>query len=73
MPPNNCRLRRSAKSAIVDPVPKKLPTSFRLTKDAQDLLEKLAEYEGTSRTSMLEILIRQRARHLLPKEDRATS
>jgi hypothetical protein len=51
----------------------KLPTSFRLTKVAQDLLEKLAEHEGTNRTAILEILIRQRARHLLPKEDRATS
>ena len=38
------------------------PTSFRLSSEGKDLLEKLAEKWGVNRTAMLEILIRERAK-----------
>lgn len=39
----------------------KSPTSFRLTKEALDMLDKLADACGVNRTVMLELAIREKA------------
>lgn len=40
----------------------KAPTSFRLSADALDLLDQLSEKCGISKTAVIEILIRERAK-----------
>jgi len=41
---------------------KKTSTSFRLTPVAKHLLERIASYEGITRTDALELILRQSAR-----------
>jgi predicted DNA-binding protein len=41
---------------------KKLPTSFRLSAEALELLEWLAKHLGVSQAAVLEMLIREKAR-----------
>lgn len=43
--------------------PKK-PTSFSISEKAHDLLAKLAEYHGLSKTAQIETLVRAEARKL---------
>lgn len=43
---------------------KRLKTTFAITPKADDLLAKLAEYHGISRTSVIEMLVRAEARKL---------
>jgi len=42
----------------------KLPTSFTLSDRAKDLLEGIADYYGTNKSSTVELLIRNHAREL---------
>lgn len=43
---------------------KRQKTTFAMTQKADDLLAALAEYYGISRTSVLEMIVRDRARDL---------
>ena len=42
-------------------------TSYRISPEGRELLAKLAAHFGVSRTAMLELLIREKARKALPK------
>jgi len=42
-------------------------TSYRLSTTARKMLDQLSEHFGVSRTAMLELLIREKARKALPK------
>jgi len=44
--------------------PKKKPTSFSITERADELLAKIANHHGISRSSVIEMLIRAEARKL---------
>jgi hypothetical protein len=42
------------------------PTSYRFTKDARDLIDRLSDALGVSRTAVIELAVRRLARTELP-------
>ena len=60
-------------SRDVHPKLRREQTAFRLTREARQMLARLAKFDGITRTAVVELLIRRAARERSTREREATT